>query len=60
MIDIVYVLQKHNLDITFEPLGLVMRGTEIIGLMMAQPAGRPVGMRDRRLVSRKDPEEDIH
>ncbi|KAF9074385.1 hypothetical protein BDP27DRAFT_1416268 [Rhodocollybia butyracea] len=50
VINVVYLFGQRSIDITFEPLALVVRGTEIIGLMMAKTEGRFVELRDRALV----------
>ncbi|KAJ3866182.1 hypothetical protein EV359DRAFT_62523 [Lentinula novae-zelandiae] len=50
MITITHLLEELNINITYEPLAIVVRGTEILGLIMARVTGRYLEMRDRSLV----------
>ncbi|KAJ4484135.1 hypothetical protein C8J55DRAFT_509847 [Lentinula edodes] len=49
MITITHLLEKLKIDITYEPLAIVVRGAEILGLVMARAEGRSIEMRDRSL-----------
>lgn len=51
MIMIIHLMEKLKIDITYEPLAIVLRGAEILGLVMARVEGRLLEMRDRSLVS---------
>ncbi|KAJ3903489.1 hypothetical protein F5879DRAFT_990082 [Lentinula edodes] len=50
MIMIIHLMEKLKIDITYEPLAIVLRGAEILGLVMARVEGRLLEMRDRSLV----------
>ncbi|KAJ3881420.1 hypothetical protein F5051DRAFT_449977 [Lentinula edodes] len=50
MITITHLLEELKINITYEPLAIVVRGTEILGLIMARVTGRFLEMRDRSLV----------
>ncbi|GAW06771.1 hypothetical protein LENED_008717 [Lentinula edodes] len=50
MITIIHLMEKLKIDITYEPLAIVLRGTEILGLVMSRVEGRLLEMRDRSLV----------
>ncbi|KAJ3804438.1 hypothetical protein F5876DRAFT_83161 [Lentinula aff. lateritia] len=50
MIMIIHLMEKLKIDITYEPLAIVLRGTEILGLVMSRVEGRLLEMRDRSLV----------
>ncbi|KAJ3913490.1 hypothetical protein F5877DRAFT_83741 [Lentinula edodes] len=49
MITITHLLEKLRINITYEPLAIVVRGAEILGLIMARVEGRLLEMRDRSL-----------
>ncbi|KAJ3854412.1 hypothetical protein EV368DRAFT_80650 [Lentinula lateritia] len=49
MITITHLLERLKIDITYEPLAIVVRGAEILGLVMARVEGRLLEMRDRSL-----------
>ncbi|KAJ4480896.1 hypothetical protein J3R30DRAFT_3462179 [Lentinula aciculospora] len=50
IITIAHLFDKFKIDIIYEPLALVSRGSKIIGIVMARVEGRLVEMRDRSLV----------
>ncbi|KAJ3805693.1 hypothetical protein EV368DRAFT_63317 [Lentinula lateritia] len=49
MITITHVLERLKIYITSEPLAIIVRGAEILGLVMARVEGRLLEMRDRSL-----------
>ncbi|KAJ3936467.1 MAG: hypothetical protein NXY57DRAFT_200840 [Lentinula lateritia] len=49
MITITHLLEKLKIYITSEPLAIIVRGAEILGLVMARVEGRLLEMRDRSL-----------
>ena len=51
MITITHLLERLKINITYEPLAIVVRGVEVLGLVMARVEGRLLEMRDRSLVS---------
>ncbi|KAJ4491029.1 hypothetical protein C8R41DRAFT_377132 [Lentinula lateritia] len=49
MITITHLLEKLKINITYEPLAIVVRGADILGFVMARVEGRLLEMRDRSL-----------
>ncbi|KAJ4491026.1 hypothetical protein C8R41DRAFT_376869 [Lentinula lateritia] len=49
MITITHLLERLKINITYEPLAIVVRGAEVLGLVMARVEGRLLEMRDRSL-----------
>ncbi|KAH7872470.1 uncharacterized protein C8R40DRAFT_484984 [Lentinula edodes] len=47
MITITHLLERLKINITYEPLAIVVRGAEVLGLVMARVEGRLLEMRDR-------------
>ncbi|KAF8824614.1 hypothetical protein HHX47_DHR8000175 [Lentinula edodes] len=49
MITMTHLLERLKINITYEPLAIVVRGAEVLGLVMARVEGRLLEMRDRSL-----------